>query len=409
MTAAARLVSGAWARIVSSPGLSLIRRTSSSTACSGSGRCARPREERVAHAVLAVHVLGSDPLGDQRLGAAGVDGNLAASAGHLDRVQGVLDLLLEGDVAAADGDRLEAGTRVRAGAISSEKTSSPAVSVSMIRRVMQPPRRAAPRAARGSAGRRSRPRARPCARRPRSPSARPRASGAPSASATANAAQNASPAPVVSTGVAGNAGICAAAQLGAPWSPSVTTSVPSRILHGEGLALVRRQVVGGRRDRARRRRRRVQDRAHACGATDLERMQSGVDRDLQLDEQDVGGLDLRREGVDVRRCQRRERAGDDHDPVVAARLDQDRRGHRRQRRAQDRTRVDRLLRPRARRRRPRRRPSPTAVRNVTSAPRRAAPTAWFDPLPPWSVRNSDPTSVSPRSGARSTPKVSPTP
>ena len=53
--------------------------------------------------------------------------------------------------------------------------------------------------------------------------------------------------------------------------------------------------------------------------------------------------------------------------------------------------------------------SPTAVRNVTSAPRRAAPTAWFDPFPPWSVRNSDPISVSPRSGARSTPKVSPTP
>ena len=65
-TAAARFVNGACARIVNSPGLSLMRRTSSSTACSGSGRCVALRKEGVAHAVLAVDVLGPDPLRDQR-------------------------------------------------------------------------------------------------------------------------------------------------------------------------------------------------------------------------------------------------------------------------------------------------------------------------------------------------------
>src|SRR5262249_8091190 len=48
----------------------------------------------------------------------------------------------------------------------------------------------------------------------------------PSASATANAAQKASPAPVVSTGEAGNAGICSPRSR-APCSPSVTTIVAS--------------------------------------------------------------------------------------------------------------------------------------------------------------------------------------
>src|SRR5207237_417613 len=39
--------------------------------------------------------------------AAGVDGNLAGAAGHLDRVERVLDLLLEANVADADRDRLQ--------------------------------------------------------------------------------------------------------------------------------------------------------------------------------------------------------------------------------------------------------------------------------------------------------------
>ena len=78
-------------------------------------------------------------------------------------------------------------------------------------------------------------------------------------------------------------------------------------------------------------------------------MQRGADGDLQLHEQDVGGRDLRRERVDVLGSQRRERARHDHDPVVAARLDQDRRGHRRQRRPDHGTRVDALLVPEAER------------------------------------------------------------
>ena len=53
--------------------------------------------------------------------------------------------------------------------------------------------------------------------------------------------------------------------------------------------------------------------------------------------------------------------------------------------------------------------SPTAVRNETSAPSRAAPTAWFEPLPPSSVRKSVPITVSPRSGTRVEPNVNPTP
>jgi hypothetical protein len=59
-------------------------------------------------------------------------------------------------------------------------------------------------------------------------------------------------------------------------------------------------------------------------------VQSRLDRDLELHEQDVGGGDLRGEAVDVRRRQRAQCAWDDHDPVVAARLHENRGGHRRQ-------------------------------------------------------------------------------
>ena len=76
----------------------------------GLGPLLRLREERVAHAVLAVHVRGVDPVGDERLRAARVDRH--ALAGLLDRVERVLDLLLEVDVAVADRDRLELRVRV---------------------------------------------------------------------------------------------------------------------------------------------------------------------------------------------------------------------------------------------------------------------------------------------------------
>ena len=124
-------------------------------------------------------------------------------------------------------------------------------------------------------------------------------SEAPSASATAKAEQNASPAPVVSTARAGKAGTTSS-PIRAPWSPSVTTNVAARAPDRPRLGLVRHDVVGDGRDRLRGRRGRVQHRADTRGAADRQRVQRGLDRDLQLDEQDVGGLDLRRETVHVR-------------------------------------------------------------------------------------------------------------
>ncbi len=43
--------------------------------------------------------------------------------------------------------------------------------------------------------------------------------------------------------------------------------------------------------------------------------------------------------------------------------------------------------------------APTAPIIATSAPQRAAATAWLAPLPPGTVRNSRPVTVSPRRGA----------
>ena len=76
----------------------------------GLGPLRRLREERVAHPVLAVDVCGVDPVGDERLRAARIDGH--ALAGLLDRVERVLDLLVEVDVAVADRDRVELRVRV---------------------------------------------------------------------------------------------------------------------------------------------------------------------------------------------------------------------------------------------------------------------------------------------------------
>ncbi len=74
-------------------------------------------------------------------------------------------------------------------------------------------------------------------------------------------------------------------------------------------------------------------------------MERSLQRDLQLDEEDVCRADLRREPVDVGGRERRQGAGNDHDPVVAAVLDQDGGGHRRLRCAQDGCRVDPFLGP----------------------------------------------------------------
>ena len=103
-------VSGACARSVSSPGRLVDPADELVDGVLGLGPLLRLREERVAHAVLAVHVGGVDPVGDERLRAARVDGH--ALPRLLDRVERVLDLLLEVDVAVADRDRLELRVRV---------------------------------------------------------------------------------------------------------------------------------------------------------------------------------------------------------------------------------------------------------------------------------------------------------
>jgi len=72
----------------------------------------RAWEERVAHAVPAVDVLDRLMLVQQRMVAAGVDrharpARTLAEASDLQRVERVLDLLVEGDVAAVDRDSLD--------------------------------------------------------------------------------------------------------------------------------------------------------------------------------------------------------------------------------------------------------------------------------------------------------------
>src|SRR5262249_42110444 len=142
---------------------------------------------------------------------------------HLDRVQRVLDLLVEADVAAADRDRLELCPLIAQRDQQREDVVAGGVRVDD-----QPshPSRAS------SSARVGKPGITPSCSTLWAPAAQPQrtasASSTPSASATANAAQKASPAPVVSTGRAGKAGICSPRRR-APCSPSVTTSVPSAL------------------------------------------------------------------------------------------------------------------------------------------------------------------------------------
>ena len=254
------------------------------------GPLRRPREARVAHPVLAVDVLGAHPLRDQRLGAAGVDRHLPAPAGHLDRVERVLDLLLEADVAAADRDRLELRARVAqcdqqredvvAGRVGVDdqpchaatasrcsswaRVGSPGIDAFVLDHVRagraspangfeigRRPRRAQPRRRR-----RRRRRRRSCRRRPR-----------------------------------GNAGTRSVADPGALLAERDDERAFAA-LDRRRLRLVRREVVGDGRDRLGRGRRRVQDGPDPGGAPDIEGVERGLERDLELDEQDVGRLDL---------------------------------------------------------------------------------------------------------------------
>ena len=77
---------------------------------------------------------------------------------------------------------------------------------------------------------------------------------------------------------------------------------------------------------------------------DLERVERGVERDLELHDADVGLGDPVGERVDVLAGESRERPGHDDDAVLARRLDEDRRHHRR-RVGDDGIRADALLRP----------------------------------------------------------------
>src|SRR5262249_15284102 len=151
-------------------------------------------EERVAHPVLAVHVLRSHPLGDERLGTARVDWHLAAPAGHLDRVQRVLDLLLEADVAAADRDRLELSARVEEPEEEREDVVARCALIDAQTRTTGTASRSSSSALVGSPG------TTPSCSTMCAPAAHPQRtasrSSAPSASANANAALKASPAPV---------------------------------------------------------------------------------------------------------------------------------------------------------------------------------------------------------------------
>ena len=339
----------------------------------------------------------------ERLGAAGVDGNLAASAGHLDRVQRVLDLLVEGDVAAADGDRVEARVRGGAGRSGATKTSSPAVSVSMIRRG-----HAAATASRSSScARVGRPAITPSCSTMCAPAAQPRrtasASGEPFGQRDGERRAEGVAGAGGVHGRRGERGHLCPAPSRAPWSPSVTTSVPSAILTAGGLASrsasrSRRPVrsaapapAPGSGSCARLRRDRP--RAHSRAVSS---------RDLQLHEQDVGGLDLRREGVDVARvstprarrgrsrsgCRRSARPGSPRSSSAAARAGLHS--------ASTASSAHSSKAPSCRRR-------PHRSRSGSRPRRRGGPqpTAWFDPLPPWSCGTVEPTSVSPRSGARS--------
>src|SRR5581483_11470091 len=169
-------------------------------------------------------VLGSLPLRDQRAAAPGVDRHLARAAGLLDRVQRVLDLLLERHVAAADRDRLQPDPRVAEADQQREDVVAGGVGVD------DQPRHTASASRASSSARVGRPGTTPSCSTMWAPAAHPHRtasrSDAPSARATAKAAQKASPAPVVSTARAGRAGTSSAPNC-APRSPSVTTSVPS--------------------------------------------------------------------------------------------------------------------------------------------------------------------------------------
>src|SRR5262249_24918736 len=165
------------------------------------GTLLRLWEERVAHAVLAVHIGGVDRIGDERPRAPRVHRDVVAPD-LLERVERVLDLLVERNVAVADRDRLELRVRVEqrdqkrgdvvAGGVRvDDQTGGDASLLSSSARV-------------GSPG------TTPACSTMCAPAAQPQrtasSSSTPSASATANAAVNASPAPVVSTTVAGKAG-----------------------------------------------------------------------------------------------------------------------------------------------------------------------------------------------------------
>ena len=92
-TAAAMFVSGACASSVQLAGRLVDAAHELVDGVLGPGPPRRLREEGVAHAVLAVHVRGIDPVGDERLRAARIHGH--ALAGLLDGVERVLDLLVE--------------------------------------------------------------------------------------------------------------------------------------------------------------------------------------------------------------------------------------------------------------------------------------------------------------------------
>src|SRR5581483_5804777 len=189
----------------------------------GIGSLACLREERAAHPVLSVHVLCADPLREERLAAPWMDRDLAAPAAHLDRVERVLDLLVERHVPVADRDR----EQLDLGPAQGEEEREDVVA-GRVRIDDQRDRAHAATAARisSSSARVGRPGRTPSRSTMNAPAAQPKrtasSSSRPSASATANAALNASPAPVVSTARAANAGTGVSPSL-APRSPRVTT------------------------------------------------------------------------------------------------------------------------------------------------------------------------------------------
>ena len=379
-------VNGACARIVSSPGASLIRRTSSSTACSGSGRCARLREERVAHPVLAVDVLGSHPLRDQRLArsrrrpaprrrgrpsrrcrarsrsparSATFPTQIVIASSCRLRMQ-QRDQQREDVVAGGVGVDDQAGHTATVRRSSSSRTRRQAGDHALVLDHVRAGRAA--------------------------PAHRVEVGGALRERDRERRAERVARTGRVDRTRAGKAGTSSSPSR-APCSPSVTTSVPSAPLDGSSLGLVRRR--GSRRPGAigsRRRRRGVQDRAHA-GRARRPRARAARSRPGSR-----AGRAGRRRRQSARRTRRRARASECASApgtitirlsplastriaaVIVGRAD-----------AEHGARVDALALPRARTRRRRSGLRPTAVRKATSAPSRAAPTAWFDPLPPWSV------------------------